>query len=121
MMAEFQSVVLSNSTSGSNVLFKVDAQIKFQTHELNTRWFLDIDFKEWDRMSRDDFLYSTSRTFTADAVNKSVSFSFSAPKSKVNTEPGKEEVYAMVDVVPLEEPAPFRRDSAKTNQTKVDA
>ncbi len=118
-MAQFQSVALSHSISGNDVLFKVDAGIQFQTHELNTRWFLDIDFKESDLLSKDDMIQSSSRTFSADAVNKNVSFSFAIPKSKVNTEPGKEEVYAVVGVIPLEEPPAYVRDTATTNQTKV--
>jgi len=118
-MAQFQSVALSHSTTDKNVLFKVDAGIQFQTHELNTRWFLDIDFKESDRVSKDDMIESSARTFTADELSKNVSFSFAIPKSKVNTEPGKEEVYAVVDVIPLEEPPQFVRDTATTNQTSV--
>jgi hypothetical protein len=117
-MAAFQSASLSHALSGSNVLFRVDARIRFQPHELNTAWFLSMTFKEEDTFS-DDRLRSVNRTFQATQLEQNVSFSESIPKSTVNTEWGNEEVYAELQVVPLQAPPPFGIDAATTNVTTV--
>jgi hypothetical protein len=118
-MADFQSSSLSHSISGNYVLFRVDARIKFQPHELNTHWFLDMRFVEDDRFA-DDKLGSSSRTFLASSLTQDVSFDIRIKKSKVDTEWGNEEVFARVEVKPLEAPLPFRMDTAKTNTVSVD-
>jgi hypothetical protein len=118
-MAAFLSASLTHSTSGSNVQFRVDARIKFQSHELNTWWFLSMTFKEEDTF-RDDKLRSVNRSFLASRAEQDVSFSESIAKSTVDTEWGSEEVYADLQVVPLEAPPAFEIDTAKTNKTNVD-
>lgn len=118
-MAAFLSASLSHSTSGSNVLFRVDARVRFQPHELNSWWFMSMSFKEEDTF-RDDKLRSVNRSFLAAALEQNVSFSESIAKSTVDTEWGEEEVYADLQVVPLQAPPPFVIDSARTNKTIVD-
>jgi len=117
-MAEFLSASLSHSISDDDVLFRVDARIRFQPHELNTHWFLSMTFKEDDTFS-DDRLRSVNRTFFASGQEMDVSFREVIRKRKVDTEWGKEEVFADLEVVPLEVPPPFRRDTARTNTTNV--
>jgi hypothetical protein len=117
-MAQFLSASLAHSLSGSNVLFRVDARIRFQAHELNTWWFFSMTFKEEDTFF-DDKLRSVNRSFLAASLEQDISFSESIPKSTVDTEWGKEEVYADLQVVPLQAPPPFLIDSARTNVTTV--
>ena len=120
-MAEFVTASLTHSRSGNRVLFRVDARIKFDPHEQGTHWFLAMTFMEDDTFA-DDNLGTHRRTFFANSNEVDVSFGVSMKKSKVDTELWKEEVFAMLEVVPLEEPPPpppFRIGRATTNTTNV--
>jgi hypothetical protein len=118
-MARFLSASLTHSIKGDKVLFRVDAVVEFNSHELNTYWFLEMKFME-DDIFFDDRIKSTSRTFYANNLNETLTYNISIKKDDVNTEWGDEEIYAKLRVIPLEAPLPFRMDTVKTNKTKVD-
>lgn len=117
-MAEFVTASLSHSLSDDRVLFRVDARIRFQPHELNTAWFLSMQFMEEDTVFNDD-LGTHRQTFQASAIEVDVSFGISKSKRRIDTELGKEEVFAKLEVVPLQAPPPFIIDTATTNTIQV--
>jgi hypothetical protein len=121
-MAQITGVSLSHAISGNDVLFTINATIRFQPHELNTHWGFFMTFMESDTWPNpDDRLRNTfGRTIFAGQLTQSHTFNESLSKSRVNTEWGDEAVYVNVTVAPLEAPPPFISDSARTNKTNVD-
>jgi hypothetical protein len=117
-MAAFLSASLSHSLTQDRVLFRVDARIRFQPHELNTTWFLEMQFMEEDTVFDDD-LGTHRGNFSASATEVDVSFSISKSKSRIDTEVGREEVFAKLTLVPLQAPPPFAMDVATTNTVSV--
>jgi hypothetical protein len=117
-MATFLSASLSHSLTSDRVLLRVDARVRFQPHELNTMWFLEMQFMEEDTVF-DDNLGTHRGNFLTSAAEVDVSFSISKAKSTVNTEWGNEEVFANLIVVPLQAPPPFALDQATTNGITV--
>ncbi len=117
-MASLVSTSLSHNLSGDDVIFTVNARIRFQQHERDALWYLRMTFMEED-MVFDDKLHSVNRPFFASSTEVDVSFSVAVTRKKVNTEWGKEEVYAALEVVPLRESTQFVIGKARTNITKV--
>jgi hypothetical protein len=116
-MAEFVTASLTHSLTDNRVLFRVDAKIKFSPHERDSMWFLRIKFIE-DDIYFDDNLGTHTHNFRSHTEND-LSIGVSMRKSDVNTERFKEEVFAKIEVLPLEEPQQFRHDTVNTNVTKV--
>lgn len=122
-MAQINSATLSYSQQGSNVIFSIDMDIRFETRELNKEWFIKGHLSESDILSRDDLILSIGDSsddhFNPDTSNFSLSFTKVVNESTVDTEWGKETVYAFLEVLPLESPEPFHSDWITTNQVKV--
>lgn len=120
-MAELLAATVSHGLSGNNVLFTVNATIRFQPHELGTHWGFFMTFMEEDGWGNpDDRLRNAfGRTIVSDTLVKNVSFNESLSKSTVDTEWGDEEVYVRISVDPLEAPPPFISASGRTNKTVV--
>lgn len=132
-MASFVSANLDHEVSESFVVFKLDAKIRFEPKEVGHRWLVQIEFMEEDPVKDDNLSQLTpAEAFgQADAHLKrhyiipskeevELSFSEEFPKHLVDTEIGKEEIYANVQVLPLQAPAGFVAGKARTNTTVVD-
>ncbi len=132
-MASFVSANLSHELTGSFVVFKLDAKLRFETAEVGHRWLFQIEFMEADPM-KDDKLSAMPKSEAfgkADAHLKrhyfvpskeeiELSFEEEFPAHLVDTELGKEEVYANLQVLPLEAPPGFVPAKTRTNITDVD-
>lgn len=132
-MASFVSANLSHELTGARVTFTLDTKIRFEDHEVGHRWLLQYEFKEEDPLADD----TISKLRPAEAFGKAdahlhrhyfvpskeeieLSFTEEIPAHQVDTEPGKEEVYVNVQVLPLEAPEGFVPAKARTNVTVVD-
>ncbi len=132
-MANFVSANLSHEISGGFVIFTLDAKLRFEPKEVGHRWLFQIEFREQDPM-KDDVLSALPKAEAfgkADAHLKrhyfipskeevELSFKEEFPAHLVDTEPGKEEVYANVEALPLEAPPGFVPAKTRTNITQVD-
>jgi hypothetical protein len=119
-MAQILESNLRHYISNDRFRFRVTAKIRFQPHEVGTDWLLAMTFKEQDDLSPDDYIRSSNRTFRAEAVEQSVLFDQLLSRAAVSTEAGDEEIYANLELIPLQAPPPFVRDTAKTNVSVVD-
>jgi hypothetical protein len=132
-MASFVSANLDHEMSGNFVIFKLDTKIRFEPKEIGHRWLVQIEFMEEDPV-KDDKLSPMPKAEAfgqADAYLKrhyiipskeeiELSFSEEFPQHLVDTEPGKEEIYAKLQVLPLEAPPGFVAGKTRTNTTIVD-
>ncbi|NIR42494.1 MAG: hypothetical protein GWN99_01210 [Gemmatimonadetes bacterium] len=132
-MASFVSANLSHELSENFVTFKLTTVIRFEPKEVGHRWLLQYQFMEEDPMA-DDKLSPLRPAESVGDVNpglkrhyiipskEEVELSYTEEFSKhlVDTEVGKEEVYAKVDVLPLEAPEGFVAGRTRTNITVVD-
>ncbi len=118
-MASFESANLSHELSGGFVVFKVDAKIRFEPHELGHQWLFQIELMEEDVVS-DDKLYVKRHYFVPSEGEVDFSISEEVAKHKVDTEWGKEEVYANLQAIPLKNPPGFVAGQTRTNTTIVD-
>ena len=132
-MASFVSTNLTHEISGNFVLFTLDAKLRFEEKEVGHRWLFQIEFREHDPVS-DDALSDMPKAEAfgkADANKKrhyfipsktevDLSFKEEFPAHLVNTEWGKEEVYARLKVLPLEAPPGFVAAETDTDITEVD-
>ncbi len=132
-MASFVSASLGHELSGNFVVFKLDATLRFEPKEVGHRWLFQIEFMEQDPVSDDRLspLRPAEAFGQPDAAVKrhyfipskeevELSFTEEFPKQQVDTEWGKEEVYANLQVLPLEAPPGFVAGKTRTNTTKVD-
>lgn len=132
-MASFVSTNLGHELSGGFVVFKLDAKLKFEAKEVGHRWLIQIEFMEQDPVSDDRLSpLSPAEAFgQADAHVKrhyiipssdeiELAFTEEFPAHLVDTEWGKEEVYAKIQALPLEAPEGFVAAQTRTNVTKVD-
>ncbi len=119
-MAEIKSANISYSLKNNIVIFKFNVDLEFESRELNTHWFIQGKVMEKDTFY-DDFVISIdSSPFVPNRRNYSVKFREVARESRVDTEWGKEEIYALLTIIPLESPRPFTMDNIRTNRIKVD-
>jgi hypothetical protein len=132
-MASFVSSNLSHEVTGGFVVFTLDAKLRFEAKEIGHRWLFQIEFKEQDPL-KDDALSAMPKAEAfgkADAHVKrhyfipskeeiELSFKEEFPTHLINTEWGKEEIYADVQARPLEAPPGFVPAQARTNITHVD-
>ncbi|NVM30325.1 MAG: hypothetical protein HWN65_15880 [Candidatus Helarchaeota archaeon] len=119
-MARFLEQALRHSFEGPYVMFDVIAKMKFQPDEIGKKWQLETIIIEKDRITPDDVFrdHNWSRTFIANQETVSLEIHVPIQKSDMNTEPGKEEVYAKLKVVPLE--GDFPVGEAITNMVEID-
>jgi hypothetical protein len=132
-MASFVSANLNHGISGNFVVFRLDAKLRFEPKEVGHRWLFQIEFMEQDPV-KDDKLSAMPKAEAfgkADAHIKrhyfvpsqeeiELSFKEEFPTHLIDTEWGKEEIYASVQALPLEAPPGFVAAKARTNVTKVD-
>lgn len=132
-MASFVSANLGHEVSGNFVVFKLDAKLRFEPNEVGHRWLFQIEFMEEDPLS-DDVLspIPPSEQFGQPDASKKrhyfipstpeveLSFKEEFPKHLVDTEWGKEEVYAKLQAIPVGRPEGFVAGQTRTNTTKVD-
>ncbi len=127
-MASFVSANLSHEITGGFVRFQIDAKVHFEEVEVGHRWLFQIEFMEEDPLSDDKI--STSRETFADEIKRhyiipstqdvELSFTEEIASHLVNTELGKEEIYANLKLKPLEKPEGFVASQSRTNVTIVD-
>ncbi len=130
-MASFVSANLSHEISGEFVAFKIDAKLHFEEQEVGHRWLFQIEFMEEDPMADDKLPVSAETVFgKGDVVKRhyiipseqdvEVAFTEEVAKHLVDTEMGKEEVYANLKILPTEAPEGFVSSETRTNVTIVD-
>lgn len=132
-MASFVSTNLGHEISGGFVLFTLDAKLRFEEKEVGHRWLFQIEFREHDPMS-DDKLSAMPKAeafgkadahlkrhyFIPSQTEIELSFKEEFPAHLVDTEWGKEEIYAHLKVLPLEAPPGFVAAETDTDITQVD-
>jgi len=132
-MASFVTANLGHEVKSGFVVFKLDAKLRFESNELNHKWLFQIEFMEADPV-RDDPLARVPESVGFAEADVSVirhyfipskeeielSFEEEFPSHLVDTEMGKEEVYANLQVLPLENPPGFVSAKTRTNITQVD-
>ena len=132
-MASFESANLDHELQDKFVLFKLSIKMRFQPEEVGNRWLLQIEFREHDPM-KDDQLFivpEAVRFGEVDAgkirkyiipskVEAELSEEIEFPAHLVDTEMGKEEVYAIVELKPVGEGSTFVPAQTRTNITEVD-
>ncbi len=115
------------------MVFKLDAKLRFEPKEVGHRWLFQIEFMEEDPVSDDRLspIPAAEQFGKPDASKKrhyfipskaevDLSFKEEFPKHLVDTEWGKEEVYANLQVIPVERPEGFVAAQTRTNTTHVD-
>ncbi len=118
-MASFVSANLSHAIEGGFVQFQIDAKVRFEQEEVGHRWLFQIDFFEEDPVA-DDELYRNRHYIVPSKDEVELSFSEEIATHKVDTEWGKEEVYAELQIIPMEAPPGFVAGRTRTNTTIVD-
>ena len=118
-MVKFLSQKLSSAIQGPYVMFTVDVELQFEPNERGKDWRIELILMEYDRFTRDDVLRTKNLSRTFKSSRETISFQFDAPihRFDVNTEPGKEEVYAKLTLVSLDGSIPALE--VKTNRIKI--
>lgn len=103
-MATFLNQVLSYEISGSYVMFNINVELKFKQDEIGKEWRIEPTILEKDRLSPDDKFFNKYWIRTIYARKEKIKVELNIPILKVdlNTEPGKEEVYAELRVISLD-------------------
>ncbi len=132
-MASFVSANLGHEVSGNFVVFKLDATLRFEPNEVGQTWLFQYEFMEQDPL-KDDILAPVPAAeqfgqpgaskkrhyFKPSKADIELSFEEEFPKHLVDTEWGKEEVYAKLQVLPVGSHEGFVAGQTRTNTTKVD-
>ena len=118
-MASFVSATLGHELTGNFVTFKVDAKLRFEPKEVGEKWLFQIEFWEEDPLSDDPLsrypkaerfgkpdAYASRHWFIPSKEEIELSFTEEFPAHLVDTEWGKEEVYANLEVLPLDHGKP---------------
>ena len=132
-MASFESAQLDHEVKDKFVLFKLGMKLRFEPEEVGNRWLLQIEFREHDPM-KDDQLFIVPEAVRFGEVDAGkirkyivpskeeaeISEEIEFPAHLVDTEMGKEEVYAIVELKPVGEGSTFKPAQTRTNITEVD-
>jgi hypothetical protein len=130
-MASFVAANLDHEVKGGFVVFKLDTKLRFESNEVNHKWLFQIEFMEADPVKDDPLSrvpdsvgFADSRFirhyFVPSQEEIDLAFEEEFPAHLVDTEMGKEEVYANLQVLPLEAPPGFVPAKTRTNITHVD-
>ncbi len=132
-MANFVTANLGHEIAGGYVNFKVDAKLRFDPKEVGHRWLFQVRFLEEDVVSDDQLsplrpseafgdpsAHIKRHYFVPSKQEVELSFTEEFPKQRVDTEWGKEEIYALLEALPLEAPPGFVPAKTRTNVIKVD-
>lgn len=132
-MASFESANLDHELQDKFVLFKLSMRMRFEPEEIGNRWLLQIEFREQDPM-KDDQLYIVPEAVRFGEVDAGKIRKYIIPSKQeaelteeiefpahlVDTEMGKEEVFAILQLRPVGEGANFTPAETRTNITQVD-
>jgi|GEM_PF-4924777 len=108
-MAVIRKADLSNILGGDSVHFNLYLEMQYEDWELNTNWRVILKIRESDNVSADDFVgdtkvhRNTGYVFDIASTSSHVHgyiLRVKIPEDSVDTEPGWEEIYADIDVVP---------------------
>lgn len=132
-MANIESAKLDHELAEKFVLFKLNTKLRFEPEEVGQRWLLQIAFFEKDALKNDQlFLVPESvrvgevhagqlRNYIRPSKGEiDYSYDVEFPAHLVNTELGKEEVFAKVELKPVGEGVSFTPAEIETNITHVD-
>lgn len=133
-MASFVSANLDHEVSGKFVVFRLDAKLRFEPNEVGHKWLFQYEFKEQDPLKDDDLVdKSPAEQFADPGAGKKrqyfiptktdieLSFEEEFAVHQVDTEWGKEEVYAKLQILPIgDDTEGFVAGQTRTNTTKVD-
>jgi hypothetical protein len=119
-MAKFLTKTLSHIIQGPFVMFISRVKIQFDDGEIGKQWRIEIILSEKDLLSPDDTFQNENwgRTITANKETVEVELNVPINKRDLNTEFGKEEVYATLKLVHPE--TSLVAAQTKTNTIKVD-
>ena len=118
-MATIREARLAHEERHPRVLFTVSATVEFEEQELGHDWLLQVTLMEDDPVG-DDRLKRERYYFEADETTKELTRQIDMGWAQVDTEPGKEEVYADLHLAPLKAPPEMSDDRAKSNTVIVD-
>ncbi len=132
-MASFESANLDHEIQGKFVLFKLSMKLRFEPEEVGNPWLLQIEFWEKDPVKDDQiFLVPESVSFGEVDAGKiryyikpskekvDLPYDVEIPAHLVDTEPGKEEIYSILELKPVGEGTAFAPAQTRTNITEVD-
>lgn len=118
-MASFLSTDLSYERSEKRVLFTVKAKVQFEDQEQGHNWMFEIVLMEEDPI-KDDHLLTKRHYFIPESGEQELSYVEDMGWAQVDTEAGKEEVYAKLRVAPLDAPPNMTADDTRTITISVD-
>lgn len=118
-MATIHEANLTHEERLPRVLFTVKATVEFEEQELNHDWLFQITLNEHDVVG-DDRLKRERYYFSPDERKMELTRQVNMGWAQVDTEPGKEEVYAELFLAPLDAPSNMTEDRAQTNTVSVD-
>ncbi len=132
-MASFVTANLDHEVKGGFVVFKLGAKLRFEPNEVNHKWLFQIEFMEADPVKDDPVKRHPDSVGFGEADSHIIRHYFvpskeeieldyeeEFPKQQVDTELGKEEIYANLQVLPLQAPPGFVPAKTRTNITHVD-
>jgi hypothetical protein len=131
-MASFASAKLDHELLDKFVTFKVGMKLNFDPNEIGHPWLVQIEFWEQDPF-KDDRLWPLPKGVRVGEIHEGqwrhyiepssqeidLDYEAEFPEHHVNTEPGKEEVYAVIKLRPVDPPPDFLSAETRTNITKV--
>ncbi|MFW6193575.1 MAG: hypothetical protein ACOC83_08815 [Gemmatimonadota bacterium] len=118
-MATIHEAKLTHEERHPRVLFTVKATVEFEEQELNHDWLFEITLAEHDVVG-DDRLKRERYYFAPDETEMDLTRQIDMGWAQVDTEPGKEEVYAEVFLAPLDAPPNMTSDRTRSNMVNVD-
>lgn len=118
-MASFINADLSHELTEKRVIFTVSAKVRFQEQEQGHNWMFEVVLWEEDPVY-DDHLITKRDYFVPKSDEVELSQVVDMGQAQIDTEPGKEEVYAKLRVAPLDAPPNMAAAEARTNTLSVD-
>ena len=129
IMARIVTAVLSASKRNSDWEFTVRGTARFLQHECGIYWAVLGTLYESDVLTSDDRLCGVNRMDGDNGSNQmepsdpNHEYTFEVHKTlsndKVDTEPGRESIYAKLVLFPLNPPPPLQKDKITTNTVLV--
>lgn len=118
-MATIHDARLSHEERHPRVLFTVNATVEFEESELGHDWLFQVTLVEDDPVGSDR-LKRELQYFEPGETEMELTRKIDMGWAQVDTELGKEEVYADLRLAPLKAPPDMTDDRAKTNTVTVD-
>ena len=118
-MATNREAKLTHEERHPRVLFTVDATVSFEEGEMDHEWLFEVTIMEDDPV-RDDRLKRERYYFTPNQRETELVRQVDMGWAQVDTEPGREEVYADLWLAPIGGPPNTSEDRKRTNTVSVD-